>query len=119
MPYPDKMIDSCLALYDQGLLDDSFGRECNFREIDWVFCLNRATRQTSHRFDEARERLRQFAVTFVDYLTQVDPLCDEEFNDLHMLFGAVCALAELQQALPGLITSTVPLKLVLDRRPFI
>ena len=119
MPYPDKMIDSCLALYDQGLLDDSFGRECNFREIDWVFCLNRATRQTPHRFDEARERLRRFAVTFVEYLTQVDPLRDEEFNDLHMLFGAVCALAELQQALPGLITSTVPLKLVLDRRPFI
>ena len=58
-------------------------------------------------------------MTFVDYLSQVDPLRDEEFNDLHMLFGAVCALAELQQALPGLITSTVPLKLVLDRRPFI
>lgn len=119
MPYPDKMIDSCIALYDEGLLDASFGRECNFREIDWVFCLNRATRQTPHRFCEAKDRLSRFAMTFVDYLSQVDPLRDEEFNDLHMLFGAVCALAELQQALPGLITSTVPLKLVLDRRPFI
>ena len=53
------------------------------------------------------------------YLRQVDTQKDEEFNDLHMLFGAVCALAELQQALPGELTSAVPLRLVLDRRPFI
>ena len=44
---------------------------------------------------------------------------DEGFGDRHMLFGTVCALAELQQALPGELESTVPLKLVLDRRPFI
>ena len=41
------------------------------------------------------------------------------FNDLHMLFGSVCALAELQLALPGIIVTEKPLKLVLDRRPFI
>ena len=35
------------------------------------------------------------------------------------LIGAVCALAELQLALPGKIETTVPLKIVLDRRPFI
>ncbi len=35
------------------------------------------------------------------------------------LFGAVCCLAELQLALPGEIISSVPLKNVLDRRPFI
>jgi hypothetical protein len=35
------------------------------------------------------------------------------------LFGAVCALAELQRALPGEIRSERPLRLVLDRRPFI
>ena len=40
-------------------------------------------------------------------------------NDLHMLFGAVCAVSELQLALPGEIESTVPLKNVLDRRPFV
>ena len=119
MPYPERMIDSCIALYDEGRLDESFGRECNFREIDWVYCLNRATRQSPHRFAEAKQRLRTFAAGYVDYLTQVDPLRDEEFNDLHRLFGAVCALAELQQALPGFMTSTVPLRLVLDRRPFI
>ena len=44
---------------------------------------------------------------------------DDPINDLHMLFGTVCALAELQNALPGEIVSTRPMRLVLDRRPFI
>ena len=34
-------------------------------------------------------------------------------QDLHMLFGASCALAELAQALPGEIETTVPLRLSL------
>ena len=46
-------------------------------------------------------------------------MTDDGLNDLHALFGAVCCLAELQAALPGEITSEKPLKLVLDRRPFI
>lgn len=119
MPYPEKMVDSCIALYDGQTLDPTFGRMCGFREIDWVFALNRATRQTPHRFQEAKARLRDFAAAYIPYLEGVDAERDENFNDLHMLFGAVCALAELQQALPGEIVSTVPLKLVLDRRPFI
>lgn len=36
-----------------------------------------------------------------------------------MLFGAMCAVVELQLALPGKIETTVPLKNVLNRRPFI
>jgi len=36
-----------------------------------------------------------------------------------MLFGAACAVAELQIALPGEIKSAYPLKQILDRRPFI
>ena len=38
---------------------------------------------------------------------------------MHRLFGSICALAELQAALPGELRSDKPLKLVLDRRPFI
>ena len=40
-------------------------------------------------------------------------------NDLHSVFGTVCCLAELQRALRGSIITEKPLKLVLDRRPFI
>ena len=52
-------------------------------------------------------------------MENIDYEHDESFNDLHMLFGAVCALCELQAALPGKILTSKPLRLVLDRRPFI
>ena len=52
-------------------------------------------------------------------MDSLDPPTHDGLNDLHGLFGAVCALAELQLALPGEVESTVPLKSVLDRRPFI
>lgn len=121
MPYPEKLIDSCLDMYAnyRDEMDYAFGGRCGFCEIDWVYCLNRASRQTPHRFYEVKAALRDFAGTFIRFLEAVDEKTDEGFNDLHMLFGAVCALAELQQALPGELESTVPLKLVLDRRPFI
>jgi hypothetical protein len=44
---------------------------------------------------------------------------DDAFNDLHLLFGCACCLAELQQFMPGIVITEKPLKLVLDRRPFI
>jgi hypothetical protein len=52
-------------------------------------------------------------------LLSLDPNTDDGLNDLHQLFGAVCAVAELQQALPGLLRTDRPLRLVLDRRPSI
>lgn len=119
LKYPEKLIDSCIYLYDNDLLGADFGKNIGFKEIDWVFALNRATRQSAHRFDEAKARLRDFAVKFVGYLEGLDFSTHSGVNDLHMLFGTVCALAELQQALPGEIRTTRPLRLVLDRRPFI
>ncbi len=117
--YPQKLIDTCIALYDRDLLIPTFGKTFNFSEIDWVFVLNRATRQTPYRFAEAKDRLRDFSRKYLDWMESADWEKDENANDLHMLFGAVCCLAELQAALPGEIETTVPLKLVLDRRPFI
>ena len=121
IPYPEKLIDSCLDLYynHNEEMDYAFGGRCGFCEIDWVYALNRATRQTPHRFYEAKDALRDFAGKFISYLNSVDETTTDDWNDLHMLFGALCALAELQLALPGQIHSTVPLKPVLDRRPFI
>lgn len=117
--YPERLIDTCIHLWKNGGLPSSFGRNIGFMEIDWVFAINRASRQTAHRFDEVRECLREFADVYFDYLFGLDPTTDEGMNDLHALFGTVCAVAELQRALPGEIVSSLPLKLVLDRRPFI
>ena len=118
--YPEKVIDSCLAMYDEpnGLPKD-FGKTATFIEIDWIFCLTRAQRQTPYRFAEVREHLEDFAEKYLDFWFHADWEKNESINDLHMLFGGCCGLAELQQVLRGKLLSDKPLRLVLDRRPFI
>jgi hypothetical protein len=117
--YPDKMIDTCIEMYDKNELPQNFGKIANFIEIDWIFCLTRASRQTPHRFWEVRERLFDFTKSYLEFWRNADWDKNESINDLHMLFGGVCALAELQQTLRGELITDKPLKLVLDRRPFI
>ena len=116
--YPEKVIDSCIGFMRE---HERYGmiKSCTFIDIDVVFCLNRAMRQTPYRFEEAKEELWKYAEKYVDFMNGIDYEKDEGFNDLHMLFGAVCCLAELQMALPGKILTSKPLRLVLDRRPFI
>lgn len=116
--YPDRVIDSCFRILDEHLWP-AMGREINFAEIDVVYCISRAMRKTTYRYEEAKKHLEDFARDYVDYLISLDPMTDDGWNDLHALFGAVCCLAELQQALPGFLRSDRPLRLVLDRRPFI
>lgn len=118
-PYAERLIDTCIDLYRNRKLSDSFGKYADFKEIDWVFTLNRAVMQTGYRFQESRELLRDFAGTYIPQLEATDIAADESWNDLHRLFGAVCAIAELQIALPGELRCAYPLKQVLDRRPFI
>jgi hypothetical protein len=118
IPHPKAMIDTCLDIFHRKSYAP-LGRQINFAEIDWVFCLTRASRQTSHRFDETREALHLFMEQYIPFLLKLDTEHDEGFNDIHSLFGTICALAELQQALPGVLRTDRPLRLVLDRRPFI
>lgn len=119
IPHPEKIIDTCIDLYRNHELSDDFGCEVGFKEIDWIFAMNRASRQTTHRHDEVKALLWDLAQRFLPWLDSLDEKTHEGLNDLHMLFGAMCAVAELQIALPGKIESSVPLKIVLDRRPFI
>lgn len=116
-PSPAALIDTCLDLRARELYP--LCAHVGFAEIDWVYCLHRASRQSAHRFAEVRRALRDFARVYVAFLGGLDPDEDPGLDDLHALFGAVCALAELQQALPGELSSRRPLRLVLDRRPFI
>lgn len=116
--HPDKMIDSCIRMYREELRL-GFGEHAGYIEIDWVYCMTRAMQQTPHRFFESRECLEDFAEKFICHFENADWEKDPEIHDLHMLFGTVCAFAELQRALRGKLYSEIPLKLVLDRRPFI
>lgn len=117
--YPDQVIDSCLYMYDHTSMKQRIGRMAGFLEVDWVYCLTRASRQTPHRFWEIREHLREFTGTYLEWMRHADWEKDETLNDMHCLFGMICCLAELQQTLRGELQSRKPLRLVLDRRPFI
>ncbi|MEE1012946.1 MAG: hypothetical protein U0L92_01340 [Clostridia bacterium] len=116
--YPEALIDSCLEIFHNNIWP-KLGKHIDFADIDWVYCLNRALRQCNHRFEESKQALKNFADFYIANLYAMDHKTHDGFNDLHMLFGMTCALAELQQALPGYIKSEKPLRLVLDRRPFI
>lgn len=120
--YPERVIDTCLDLMRRGL--DGTGEmrlctSCDFIDVDVVYTLTRAMRQTPHRFAEAKQALEAYAERYLAMMYAIDPATDVAFNDLHRLFGAVCCIAELQSALPGRIMTKKPLRLVLDRRPFI
>ena len=117
--YPEKMIDTCIDMYLKNELHPEFYSSVNFIQADWVYCVTRALRQCGHRFNECKELLTEFADKYIDYLMSLDPDSHDRMNDLHLLFGSLCCIAELQQFLKGQIISDIPLKLVLDRRPFI
>jgi hypothetical protein len=117
LPYPPALVDTCLEIFERGTFP--LGAFVWFAEIDWVHCLARSLRQSGHRFREVREALLALAEVYIPFLCQIDLDEDEAGSDLHRLFGATCALAELQAALPGDLRTERPLRLVLDRRPFI
>jgi len=119
--YPEKIIDSCLTLINMGCCEENnyLHRRCEFIDIDVIYCLTRAMRQTPYRFDEGKKALDSFADEYIKMMYEIDTERDIMFTDMHTLFAAVCCLAELQSALPGKLLTTKPLKLVLDRRPFI
>lgn len=117
--YPEKIIDTCLELYDNDRMSSNFGQNIGFLEIDWIYCVTRSLRQCGYRHEDCMAAIRKFAKEYIDWMSSIDHKTHDGFNDLHALFGACCALAELQTALPGEITTRKPLRLVLDRRPFI
>ena len=121
--YPDKVIDTCLKLYYEQMMNPTpnhiFGKKISFVEIDWVYYISRAARQTTHRADEVKRAISEFAESYIDYLLSLDLETHVGTDDIHDLFGALCCVADLQTLLPGQIISDKPLRLVLERRPFI
>jgi hypothetical protein len=115
-PHPNALVDTCLRIRERRVYP--LARFVSFAEVDWVYCLHRGARLCG-RVGEARPVLREFAAEYLAFLDGLDADTDPGLDDLHALFGAVSALAELQAALPEEIASERPLRLVLDRRPFL
>jgi hypothetical protein len=116
-PHPQALVDTGLAIFERRLFP--FASFVGFAEVDQVYCLTRAVQQCGHRFREVKAALRELAARYVAFLDSLDAASDPGLDDLHALFGAVSCLAELQRFLPGELRSDEPLRLVLDRRPFI
>lgn len=125
--FPEKIIDTCILLYknkqigddDMVCTCDKFGKFIGFLEVDWIYCITRSLKQSGYRRQDCMDVLKDFTNGFLDWLYSIDYKTDDGFNDLHALFGTVCALAELQNVLYDEVNTTKPLRLVLDRRPFI
>jgi hypothetical protein len=117
LPHPEALVETCLRIFEKGLFPLS--HFVGFAEIDWVYCLTRSLRRCGHRVADAHRALTVFAERHVAFLASLDPETDDGLDDLHSLFGTVCALAELQATLGDRLRSDRPLRLVLDRRPFI
>jgi hypothetical protein len=116
--YPEAMIDSGLRIWNVKMWP-SLGQRIGFAEIDWVFCLSRALYQSGHRHDECIAALNEFSAVYLPCLLGINFENDPAFDDLHALFGSICCIAELQQVLPGTVLTEIPMRLVLNRRPFI
>jgi len=117
-PCPMALIDSCLNMYLTDQMPENFGKGIRHFELDWVYCLNRASRQTSYRFEEIKAALKRFAQDYIAFLDGIDWSRHAAADDLHCLCGMLQCLTELQQALPGLLKSRKPLQSVIDRHPF-
>lgn len=118
LPYPKALLDTCIRAYREGACID-FAREVGWADIDFAYLMARVQRRAGERFDETQQIMREIADGLISQLLRMDPQTSEILNDLNTLFAIVCALAVLQDALPGYIRTSVPLKLVLDIRPFL
>lgn len=117
-PCTEQLIDYCIEDYENNIFPESFGKGQRFLDIDWTFAIYRAAVQSGYRLDKVKALLRDFAKKLTDYLAN-SPLDEPQWKDMHLMFGSICGLAELQIALPGELLSTRPLRQVMDRRPFI
>ena len=95
--YPERIIDFCLEMMSNYKEHELLGvrKACDFINIDIIYSMTRAMRQTPHRFWECKAAIEKYAEDYIAVLEGIDYEHDESFNDLHMLFGAVCALAKI------------------------
>ncbi|MEM9802435.1 MAG: hypothetical protein AAGA20_19055 [Planctomycetota bacterium] len=118
LPFPEARVETCLRIAREGLVPFD-GYPVGFCEVDLAYCLARSVERSGHRAGDVRSELQRLAERHVQSLSALISRDDPALDDLHGFFGAVCAFAELQRALPGELASDRPLVQVLDRRPFI
>lgn len=118
LPYPKELLNTCIKAYYDGACID-FSKEMGWADIDFTYLLARVQRRAGIRLEETQTILKKIADGLAGQLLSANIAEHPAFNDTNTLFAIVSALAVLQDALPGYLHTTKPLRLVLDRRPFI
>lgn len=118
LPYPKELLNTCIKAYEDGSCMD-FSKSVGWPDIDYTYLLARVQRRAGIKYEETQRILKEIADGLITQLLDMNPQTSETLNDLNTLFAIVCALAVLQDALPGYIRTSKPLKLVLDKRPFL
>ena len=116
--HTEPLVDFCHELHRTGQLPP-MGRGLSWNEIDFLYTLRSLQKRTPYRSAESRAVIEEIAEKLVASVLRIEPATDEGLNDLHTLFAGICSLAVVQEALPGFLRTHKPLRLVLDRRPFL
>lgn len=118
LPFPKELLETCIKAYHDGICPD-FNTTVGWSDIDYTYMLATTQKRAGIKYDETQQILKEIADGFIPQLLAMNPENSESLNDLHNLFAIVCALAVLQDALPGYIRTSKPLQLVLNKRPFL
>ncbi len=120
MPYPEQRIDTVLRLQQP----DGYWLPSNhlWLTLDAIYLMTRTLRYCPHRLEDVRASVRHTLKTLQQdvYSSEGRKATFSKEAGVHSLTAAISILAEAQQFL-GIeeVATDWPLKLVLDRRPFI
>jgi hypothetical protein len=120
MPYPDKRIDAVLGLQRS---DGYWSPENHlWMTLDAIYLMTRTLRYSTHRFEDVESSVRRImkALAHDVYSPEGRKVMFSRKDGVHSLTAAISIAAEAQEFLGSSeIVTDWPLKLVLDRRPFI
>ncbi len=118
IPCASNLLKTCIDAYNSGKCMD-FAKDFGWPDIDFTYMLVHLQRRCGMYYDEVNRILREIADGLATQLLNLDEAKRKKLENINTLFAIICALAVLQEACPGYIKTDKPLKLVLDKRPFL
>jgi hypothetical protein len=120
LPYPEKRIDTIIGLQRPDGHWDATNQ--SWLTLDAIYLMTRTVRYCPHRIDDVNRTILKTIDALMNQMYSIEgrKKAMEGRLPVHTMTCAVSILAEAQQYFGAeVIRSDWPLKLVLDRRPFI
>jgi hypothetical protein len=117
IPYPERVIDSTLALQNEWGTWDTHYSYCI--DLDAIFCLTRCMNQANgYRKEDIIETIVKYLEYVVDNMNNKQYFY-ENYADAHRLTGFMCAIAEIKKYFPELLNMDKSWTQTLDITPWI